>query len=132
FTVSNGAPPSVVARSADILRRRLQAAAIPGAQVSVADRAIVVTAANAPPGTRSRIVALSAPGALAVYDWEGQVLAPNGRPVASQLPSPSPALMDISQGNGSVPPGTLGAGCVPLQQVLALARRAGAGRPRDT
>ncbi|HJS96240.1 MAG TPA: hypothetical protein VJ741_18390 [Solirubrobacteraceae bacterium] len=132
FSVPGGTSPAVVERSADILRQRLHAAAIPGARVSVADRAVVVTVANAPAGTLNQIRALSAPGALAFYDWEAQVLAPNGKTVAGQLPSPSPAVMDISQGNGSAAPGALGAGCVPLQQAVAMARKAGAGKPLHT
>jgi SecD/SecF fusion protein len=131
FSVSGSAPTAVVERAAGILRQRLHAA-VPGAQVSVAGSRIVVTPPNGHAGVRSQILALAAPGLLTFYDWEGQVLAPNGKSVASQLPSPSPAVMDISQGNGSAAPGTLGAGCVPLQQALALARQAGAGRPRHT
>jgi SecD/SecF fusion protein len=132
FRVSRfGQPSSVLERSAEILRQRLHTA-IPGARVSVAGGTIVVAAPNAPVGSRSEILALSATGALAFYDWEADVLAPNGRTVASQLPSPSPAVMDISQGNGSAAPGTLGAGCVPLQQALAVARKAGAGKPLHT
>lgn len=132
FSVPRDASPAVVERSADILRQRLHAASIPGARVSVADRAIVVTVAKAPAGTLSQIRALSAPGALAFYDWEAQVLAPNGKTVVSQLPSPSPAVMDISQGNGSAAPGQLGSGCVPLNQALALAAKAGAQHPLRT
>lgn len=131
FSVSGSASPAVIARSAGILRERLHAA-IPGSQVSLVNGAIVVTPPNGNAGVRSRILALAAPGELAFYDWEGQVLAPNGKSVASQLPSPSPAVMDISQGNGSAAPGQLGAGCVSLRQALALAAKAGAGRPLRT
>jgi hypothetical protein len=131
FSVSGAAPAAAVERSAVILRERLHAL-VPGAQVSVRNRRIVVTPPNDKAGVRSQILALAAPGVLAFYDWEGQVLAPNGKTVASQLPSPSPAVMNISQGNGSAAPGTLGAGCVPLQQALALARKAGTGKPLHT
>jgi SecD/SecF fusion protein len=131
FSVSGAAPTAVVERTAAILRQRLHAA-VPGAEVSVAGGKVVVTAADTPAGARSQILALAAPGVLAFYDWEGQVLAPNGKSVASQLPSPSPAVMDISQGNGSGAPGTLGAGCVSLREAVSLARKAGAGRPPRT
>jgi SecD/SecF fusion protein len=131
FSVSGDASPAVVERSAKILRERLHAA-VPGAQVSVINRRIVVTPPNSNAGVRSRILALAAPGVLTFYDWEGQVLAPNGKSVASELPSPTPAVMEISQGSGSAAPGQVGAGCVSLKQALALARKAGAGRPRTT
>jgi SecD/SecF fusion protein len=131
FSVPGDASPAVVERSAEILRERLHAA-VPGAQVSLANGAIVVVPPNGNAGVRSRILALAAPGVLAFYDWEGEVLAPNGKTVGSQLPSPSPAVMDISQGSGPAAPGQLGAGCVSLQQALALARKAGAGQPLRT
>jgi hypothetical protein len=131
FTLPRAASSAVVERSAAILRGRLHAA-VPGAQVSVANGAIVVTPPNGHPGVRNRILTLAAPGVLTFYDWEGEVLAPNGKTVGSQLPSPSPALMDISQGNGPAAPGMLGAGCVPLQQAIALARKAGARLPLHT
>jgi hypothetical protein len=120
-----GTPAPAVGRAADIVRRRLQAA-VPGARVSVVEGGIVV---SAPPAARGEILALAAPGVLAFYDWEGQVLAPNGKTLASQLPSPNPMVLAISQGYGSSAPGQLGAGCVPLGQALALAAKAGAGRP---
>src|SRR5947209_171649 len=103
FTVSGDTSPAVVERSAEILRQRLHAA-VPGAQVSVLDGRIVVAPRNGHAAVRSQILALAVPGVLTFYDWEGQVLATNGKSVASQLPSPSPAVMDISQGNGSAAP----------------------------
>jgi len=131
FSVSPAAPTAVVERAAAILRERLHAA-VPGAQVSVQNDRVIVTPPTGHAAVRSQILALAAPGRLTFYDWEGQVLTPNGKTVGSQLPSPSPAVMDISQGNGSAAPGQLGAGCVPLQQALGLAAEAGARHPRRT
>jgi hypothetical protein len=105
---------------------------LPGARVARTADGVTVTLAHAPPGARTRILSLAAPGVLGFYDWEGEVLAPNGKTVASQLPSPSPAVMNISQGNGSAATGQLGAGCVSLRQALALARKAGARWPLRT
>jgi hypothetical protein len=131
LTAVPGAPPALIERSVQILSKRLTAV-VPQVTVSSAGNQIIVTAARAPAAARSEIVTLAAPGELAVYDWEGDVLAPNGKTVGSQLPSPDPAVLEISQGSGSTPPGELGAGCVPLQQALALADRLGAGKPRRT
>lgn len=69
---------------------------------------------------------------LGFYDWEAEVLGPNGKPVASQIPSPDPAVLGISQGAGSSAPGEVGAGCVSLAQALALAAKADADAPRHT
>ena len=37
---------------------------------------------------------------LLVYDWEANVLAPNGKTVASQLQERNPTALKISQGPG--------------------------------
>jgi hypothetical protein len=131
FSPSPAAPAAVLERATQILRERLRTA-VPDARVSVAGGQIVVAAARAPAGAQTRILRLASPGVLEVYDWESDVLAPDGTTVASQLPSPSPAVLAISQGNGSAAPGQLGAGCIPLQQAVALAARLGAGTPRRT
>ena len=127
LSAPSGASPAAIERSAQILGRRL-ADALPQAHVSVSGGGIVVTAAGGPSGVRSRVLALSAPGRLAFYDWEADVLAPDGSTVASQLPSPDPSVIAISQGNGSAAPGELGAGCMSLADAVALAAQAGAGQ----
>jgi SecD/SecF fusion protein len=131
FSASPAAPAAVVERSAQILRERLYAA-VPDAQVSVAGDQIVVTAAHAPAGAATQILRLAARGQLDFYDWEGDVIASDGKTVASQLPSPSPAVLAISQGSGSAAPGQLGAGCMSPQEAVALAAKLGAGTPRRT
>ena len=65
-------------RSAEILRARIAALGIGGAEVSVAgDRVGVDVAA---PADRSVVAALAVPGKLLIYDWETSVLGPDGRP----------------------------------------------------
>ena len=129
FSVSGAAPPAVIESVATVLRHRLHAA-IPGTRVSVAGDRIVVAAAKA--SDRTRILTLAVPGVLTFYDWEADAVAPNGKTVASQLPSPDPNVTAICEGNGSSAPGRLGAGCMSLQQALALANRLGAGTKRRT
>ncbi len=62
---------------------------------------------------------------LFFYDWEANVLTPNGKTVASQLQPPQdPTAVTISQGpltGGG--PGIPGAGGVPLYQAVKLAAR---------
>ncbi|MGN6872807.1 MAG: SecDF P1 head subdomain-containing protein [Solirubrobacteraceae bacterium] len=130
FTASP-ADPRAIDQAVSVLSERLHAA-LPGARVTRTGDGATVTLAHATPGARSRIFAFSAPGRLAFYDWEGEVLAPNGKTVGSQLPSPSPAVLDISQGNGSAAPGATGAGCVGVQQAVELAAKLGATAPRRT
>jgi hypothetical protein len=62
-------------------------------------------------------------GRLALYDWEADALTPAGRVVAGRLSRHEPAAFAISQGAGTLAPGAVGAGSVPLGDALALASR---------
>ena len=57
---------------------------------------------------------------LAFYDWEANVLTPNGKTAASQLQAQDPTALTLSQGSGS-PPGNPGSGSVPLYDAVKLA-----------
>src|SRR6201995_5679821 len=59
---------------------------------------------------------------LFFYDWEANVLTPNGKTVASQLLTQDPTAQAISQGGANGPGGT-GAGGVPLYQAATLAAK---------
>ncbi len=122
FNVAPDASPGDIDRTAAILASRLHAA-VPGARVSSADRRIVVRAANPRAGTRGQIIALAAPGRLALYDWEADAITPNGKTVASQLHAQAPAAFKISQGNGAIEPGGPGAGSLSRPQATALASK---------
>ncbi len=59
---------------------------------------------------------------LFFYDWEKNVLTPNGKTAASQLITQDPTALAISQG-GASGPGVPGAGGVPLYQAATLAAK---------
>ncbi|HEX3978219.1 MAG TPA: protein translocase subunit SecD [Solirubrobacteraceae bacterium] len=59
---------------------------------------------------------------LFFYDWEANVLTPNGKTVASQLLTQDQTALAISQGGGTGP-GVAGAGGVPLYQAVTLAAK---------
>jgi preprotein translocase subunit SecD len=64
--------------AAAVMRTRLVAADIDGAQVTVvSDARLTITA---PASARADVDALTAPGRVAFYDWERSVLGPDGRP----------------------------------------------------
>jgi preprotein translocase subunit SecD len=63
-------------QAAQILRERLNAAGIT-AEVTAGDRTLTITA---PDAARADVTGLTAPGRLAIYDWERSVLGPDGRP----------------------------------------------------
>ena len=122
FNVVPGASPGDIDRAATILAQRLHAA-VPGARVSSADGRIVVRVANPRAGARGQIIALAAPGRLALYDWEADAITPNGKTVASQLHAQAPAAVKISQGNGAIEAGGPGAGSLSRPQAMVLASK---------
>jgi SecD/SecF fusion protein len=84
---------------------------------------IVVVVPDASSSSRARIVALAAPGRLTFYDWEANVLTPDGKTVASQLQAQDPSVVTISQGSGSAPPGDPGAASMNLYDAVKLAAK---------
>ena len=128
FTAPGSPSPTALEHTVQILRLRLRSV-VPGAQVSLAGQRILVQARSAPPGARSEILILAAPGQLAFYDWEADAIAPNGKTVASQLRTGAPAALEISQGNGAAAPGEPGAGALPMRRAVAvLGKLASSGR----
>jgi SecD/SecF fusion protein len=111
-------------RSIPILRERLHSV-FPDVAVSRAGGDILVTTSNANADTRARILALVGTTAqLAFYDWEANVIAPNGKTVASQLAAQDPAAIEISQGGGgNAVPGQPGAGSLNLYDAVRLASK---------
>jgi SecD/SecF fusion protein len=111
-----------IERSIRTLQDRLSAA-FRDVRVSRAGNRIIVVAPDAAKSDRARIeaLALGSPARLDFYDWEANVLTPNGRAVANQLQAPAPAALIISQGTSSAAPGQPGAGGVPLYQAVDLA-----------
>ena len=70
---------------------------------------------------------------LNFYDWEANVLAPNGKPVAGQLTAQDPNAVTISQGQtGGGGPGLPGGGGLPIYQAVKLASQQPAAPPAKT
>ncbi len=65
---------------------------------------------------------IGATARLEFYDWEADVVAPDGKTVASQLQSQDAAAIAISQGSGGAT-GSPGAGSQPLYAAVRLASR---------
>jgi SecD/SecF fusion protein len=113
-------PLPTVDRVVSILRERA-AAVVPGVDVSREGAHIAIHAAHRTPVARPQILALAAPGRLALYDWEKNALLPSGKTVASQLNAQDPTAIQISQGGQGAPPGEPGAGSLSLYQAVVLA-----------
>ena len=110
-------------RTVEIIQARLRALGIGGAHVTVSSaNQITITVPNAKDTARAEQEVVGA-GQLYFYDWEANVLTPNGRAVASQLRAQDPTAIEISQGSGSSAPGSSGAGSIGLYQAVMLASK---------
>jgi preprotein translocase subunit SecD len=70
-------PSGAAEQTAQVLRERLAAARVAGADVSVAGDRLTITA---PPAEHEAVTALTQPGHVGFYDWERSVLGPGGKP----------------------------------------------------
>ena len=117
--VTRGALEQTVA----VMQERLRALGIDGAHASVysANQIRVVV-----PNVRNTAHAEQAVGTtaqLSFYDWEANALTPNGKTVASRLQAQDPTAIEISQGSGSLSPGSPGAASMGLYQAVRLASK---------
>jgi SecD/SecF fusion protein len=117
---------AAMSREVALLRRRL-ASLGHGFTVSAAGaNSIVVTGPKAATGgEENRILGLVTQRAqLRFYDWEADVLTPNGKSAASQLAAQTPAALSVSEGaaNGAGSAGH-GTGSMPLYDAVTLAAR---------
>lgn len=110
-------------RTVEIMRVRLSALGIGAAHVSVTGgNQITVRLPNAR-GTARAEQEVGTTAQLLFYDWEANVLTPNGKTVASQLQAQDPTAIEVSQGSGSLTSGSPGAGSIGLYQAVLLASR---------
>jgi SecD/SecF fusion protein len=114
---------------ASVVRGRLDAVA-PGARVSTRGNELIVRVGGQVragvrqtfPSVAALVSLASAPGRLALYDWEANALTPSGKPVASLLFARNPSALAISQAaEEQPPPGLPGGGGVTLYQAVKLA-----------
>ncbi len=114
---------AAMSREVALLRRRL-ASLGHGYTVSRAgaDGIIVTGPKAAMSRDQNRIIGLVTQRAqLRFYDWEANVLTPNGKTAASQLAAQVPAALSVSQGPGGA--GAPGPGSMPLYDAVTLAAR---------
>jgi preprotein translocase subunit SecD len=71
-------PSDAAEQTADVMRQRLAASGIDGAQVVVSSSGEL--AITAPAASRADVTALTQQGRVVFYDWEGSVLGPGGTP----------------------------------------------------
>jgi hypothetical protein len=114
---------AAMARTLALVRLRLNAVT-PGAHVSaVGDAVLVKTSGGARVSLGELVALVDAPGQLLFYDWEANVLTPNGHTVASQLQTQDPTAVEISQGSSASVAGSSGSGSMSLYRAVELAAK---------
>jgi preprotein translocase subunit SecD len=113
------------AETVRILQKRADQFGFPNSVLPTGPNLISIALRNLQSAHRAeRLVGTTA--RLELYDWEANALTSTGRTVASLLSIRDPAAMDISQGmapGASGPPGSGGAGSMPLYRAVQLAAK---------
>jgi SecD/SecF fusion protein len=110
-------------READLVRQRVSSVLRHFGVARMGASGLVITAPRAAAAQRARLIRLVTTTAqLTFYDWEANVVAPNGRTAAWDLKAQDASVVTLSQGtNGG--PGQPGAGSVPLYDAVRLAAK---------
>ena len=114
---------SALERTVDVIRERLRSLGIGDADVSGSGTNQITVALTNVRNTAEAEREVGTTAQLLFYDWEANVLTPNGKTVASQLKAQDPNAIEISQGSGSLSPGSPGAGSMGLYQAVRLASK---------
>ncbi len=111
-----------LSRAVDVMRQRVDQLGVsePQIQTSGGNQITVGLPNVQDTGRAEKLVGSTA--RLFFYDWEANVLMPNGKTVASQLQTQDPTAIQISQGP-SGGPGFAGAGSMPLYTAVKLASK---------
>ncbi len=110
-------------RTAAIIRQRLNMLGIAPANVYLSGTGEITVILHNVRDTARAEQAVSTTAQLAFYDWEANVLTPNGKSVASQLAGQDPLAIDVSQGAPGSSPGSPGAGGLGLYRAVLLASK---------
>jgi SecD/SecF fusion protein len=115
--------PDALQRAVDIMRSRVDQLGVSEPQIqTTGDNQITVGLPNvSDTGRAEQEVGTTAQ--LYFYDWEANVLTPDGKTVAEGLQTQDPTAIQISQGSGSLSPGSPGAGSMGLYQAVQLASK---------
>jgi hypothetical protein len=113
-----------MSREIALMRRRLETLGRGFTVTQSGASGIVVTVPKARAAEQPRIVRLiTQSGRLYFYDWEANVLTPNGKPAAQGLLTQDADSITLSTGGSAGQPGVPGTGGVPLYQAVQLAAK---------
>jgi SecD/SecF fusion protein len=115
--------PDALQRAVDIMRNRVDQLGVAEPEIQTSgDNQITVGLPNVSDTSRAE-AEVGTTAQLLFYDWEANVITPNGKTVASQLQTQDATATEISQGGTSQAPGSPGAGSMNLYDAVTLASK---------
>src|SRR5581483_4744462 len=115
--------PDALQRAVDIMRSRVDQLGVAEPEIQTTGGNLITVGLPNVTDTARAEHEVGTTAQLAFYDWEANVLTPDGKPVANLLQSQDPTATTISQGNQGSAPGDPGSGSMPLYQALQLASK---------
>jgi SecD/SecF fusion protein len=124
-TPQSGVTPAAMARAVDIMRNRVDQLGVSEPEISTYGGNQISVGLPNVHDTRQAINEVGNTARLEFYDWEANVLLPNGKTVASLGPtiSSNTSAVNLSQGSGGAAPGSPGAGSMNLYDAVKLASK---------
>jgi SecD/SecF fusion protein len=109
-----------LSRAVDTMRQRVDQLGVSEPEISTEGRDLISVGLPNVQNTKRAEDLVGTTARLEFYDWEANVITPNGKTVASQLQAQDQTALAISQG-GAAGPGTPGAGSLGLYAAVQLA-----------
>ncbi len=110
-------------RAVDIMNQRVNQLGVSEPQISTAGGNEISVGLPDVSNTHRAEQLVGTTARLEFYDWEANALVPAGQTVASQLTTQNSSALTVSQGSGSVAPGSPGAGGMPLYTAVQVAAK---------
>jgi SecD/SecF fusion protein len=114
---------AALARAVDTMRQRVDQLGVSSPEIQTSGGNQITVGLPNVSNTHRAEELVGTTARLEFYDWEANALTPNGTPVAKLLQTQDPNAVQISQGSGSLSPGSPGAGSMPLYTAVQLAAK---------
>ena len=115
--------PDALQRAVDIMRSRVDQLGVAEPEIQTTGQNLITVGLPNVSDTARAEREVGTTAQLAFYDWEQNVLTPNGKTAASQLLSQDQDAVNISTGGAGGAPGNPGAGSTGLYQAVQLASK---------
>jgi SecD/SecF fusion protein len=112
---------AALARAVDVMRQRTNQLGVSETQIQTSGGKDITVGLPDVQNTKRAEQLVGTTARLEFYDWEANVLTPNGKPVAGLIQTQDPNALTISQGSSAAQPGSSSAGAMPLYQAVKLA-----------